>query len=700
LSKKKGFLARFMREAHVAIDLDHPNIVKGFDVDKTNNINYYIMEYVHGKSVERVLKKRGKIGERRAFDIIRQIASALEYANERSLIHRDIKPGNIIIDRKGLAKLADYGLVKITDDPNLMNLTIAGQVLGTPYYISPEQAKGEINLDIRSDIYSLGASLYHMISGNTPYKGDNGPELMTQHLLGKLESPKGHNPELSDRACEIVLKMMARDADKRYQNPTELLEDIKQYFSVKSKTTKDIEEEKSLAEEAEHADEDIDEIYSTPGQTSEIPASNQAERKTLVVLALAIVFTGIFLAQIILALKGARRASEGVLNTPAFFAEALLEEAENLKGKEKFIALKKLEEKYPQTPAGIVAKGMLFQMSDKSGELLAKKEVIATELFARSRFATSNRNTLMSIINDKYPETSPGKIAKRALSRIEKQKQLAEKKRFEKMKKEQLEMQRDLQRQKRMEIEREAKSSLDIAMLVRDIPDEYSDALNKLINDKKYKGTKAVAKAKRELERLKIMLQQEEKRRLSEKRRKEAKSEYKKMKETFAFHFFQGNINDASACVEDFMAVKEYSDFYQKAKLYREDCRLISSLNKIVAEGVGKKLGKKIKVRMNTGGAVVGRLQEVDENGFTLITGNKEEISRSIADIKKRDKFIYSRLALKNSPWKAHVLIALIRLTEGNLKSAEMLFQEVKKDNPYSAHHEELLQTIIALTGE
>ncbi len=233
LSRRPEFLERFHREARVAIKLDHPNIVKGFDEGSVGKTHYFVMEYVHGKSASRVLKKRRRFGERRSMDIIRQVSQALDYAHEHNILHRDIKPDNIMMTREGKIKLADYGLVKYMDDVNEAGLTSEGQIMGTPNYISPEQASGKRALDIRSDIYSLGATLFHLLTGSPPYTGKSAGAIMGMHISAAVPDPKKINPGLTPEACGIVRRMMAKNLSERYQTPAELLEDLEKYFSRK-----------------------------------------------------------------------------------------------------------------------------------------------------------------------------------------------------------------------------------------------------------------------------------------------------------------------------------------------------------------------------------------------------------------------------------------------------------------------------------
>jgi serine/threonine-protein kinase len=180
------------------------------------------MEFVDGETVEQIVDRDGPMPLDRALDIAIQVLRAITYIWRFKIVHRDIKPGNIMLTRSGTAKLADFGFVKSKFDPLL---STEGEVLGTPDYISPEQALGLTDIDFRSDIYSLGCSLYHMLTGQTPFGGTSS-EVMRKHI--KEEPPPLHEaaPDLPEAACELLEKMMSKDPEERYENTQQLFEDI------------------------------------------------------------------------------------------------------------------------------------------------------------------------------------------------------------------------------------------------------------------------------------------------------------------------------------------------------------------------------------------------------------------------------------------------------------------------------------------
>ncbi len=219
------FRERFLREARAVAKLNHPNIIQGIDVGESSGIYYFAMEYIDGPTVGELLKRGGALDEKRALNIVMQITRALNHAFQHGIIHRDIKPDNVMLTRDGVAKLCDLGLAKVTTDEGPES-TRPGASMGTPYYISPEQARGEPDVDTRSDIYSLGASFYHCTVGDVPYPGDSAAVVISKHLTEPLTPPRQRNPLVSPQTEHIVMRMMEKDRENRYQTPQELLRDL------------------------------------------------------------------------------------------------------------------------------------------------------------------------------------------------------------------------------------------------------------------------------------------------------------------------------------------------------------------------------------------------------------------------------------------------------------------------------------------
>jgi serine/threonine-protein kinase len=219
------YVERFYKEGQAAGKLNHNNIVQAYDVGEAGGYHYFVMEYVEGKTIYDDLAAGKIFTEEEAVDIIIQVARALKHAHACGLIHRDVKPKNIMINVAGIVKLADMGLARETADIQAAQ-TEAGKAYGTPYYIAPEQIRGEIDIDGRADIYGLGATFYHMVTGRVPFMADDPAEVMRKHLKERLIPPDHINTSLSAGVSEVIEIMMAKRKEARYSNAEELLVDL------------------------------------------------------------------------------------------------------------------------------------------------------------------------------------------------------------------------------------------------------------------------------------------------------------------------------------------------------------------------------------------------------------------------------------------------------------------------------------------
>jgi serine/threonine-protein kinase len=228
LAQNKEFIKRFEREAKIAAKLSHTNVVNAIDAGEAGGRFFFVMEYVEGLTIKDYLDKNKIFGEKEAIRIILAVAEALKHAGHRGLIHRDIKPENVILTRDGGVKLADLGLARLTDD-EMGGLAEAGMAIGTPYYISPEQVRGQTDIDIRADLYSLGATSYHMVTGSVPYGGDNPSEVMRKHVDPRVQLvPPDHlNTRLSSGMGIVIETMLAKNREHRYSTPDDLILDLK-----------------------------------------------------------------------------------------------------------------------------------------------------------------------------------------------------------------------------------------------------------------------------------------------------------------------------------------------------------------------------------------------------------------------------------------------------------------------------------------
>jgi len=219
------YVERFYKEGQAAAKFNHNNIVQAFDVGEAGGYHYFVMEYVEGKTLYDDIADGKIFGEEEALSIIIQVAHALAHAHARGLIHRDVKPKNIMIDNDGVVKLADMGLARETADIEAAQ-TEAGKAYGTPYYIAPEQIRGRVDIDGRADIYGLGATFYHMVTGRVPFMADDPSEVMRKHLKEQLIPPDHINTSLSAGVSEVIEVMMAKRREDRYRNIEELLTDL------------------------------------------------------------------------------------------------------------------------------------------------------------------------------------------------------------------------------------------------------------------------------------------------------------------------------------------------------------------------------------------------------------------------------------------------------------------------------------------
>ncbi len=228
LLDEEEFVKRFLAEARAVAKLNHPNIIQVYCVAHEEEATFFAMEFVEGRDLHSILSERRCVTESDAINWIRQAALGLQHAQKRGVIHRDIKPDNLMLTNKGVIKIADFGLSKKVDAETgeSLHLTSTGVILGTPHYMSPEQIKGEKKVDYRSDIYGLGATLYHLLAGRPPFVGESAVAIMVQHLQTPLQPIRELNPAVSPQLDRILHKALAKDVDKRYQSYNELIRDL------------------------------------------------------------------------------------------------------------------------------------------------------------------------------------------------------------------------------------------------------------------------------------------------------------------------------------------------------------------------------------------------------------------------------------------------------------------------------------------
>jgi len=226
LAADESYLMRFRNEARAAAKLRHPNIVQIYDAGEHDHLYYFVMEYVSGETAAERVDRKGRLDEESSLLIGESVAVALEYAWDRArLVHRDIKPDNILIDEDGIVKILDLGLAKTMDHVSPA-ITVDRAIIGSPHYCAPEQARGESELDCGADIYALGATLYHFLSGNPPFSETSGINAMIKKLTEHLPDVVDVNPAAGDNFASLVEKMMAKDKKRRQRNWHEVLDDF------------------------------------------------------------------------------------------------------------------------------------------------------------------------------------------------------------------------------------------------------------------------------------------------------------------------------------------------------------------------------------------------------------------------------------------------------------------------------------------
>lgn len=220
-SEDKTFVSKFRAEAQAAAGLMHANIVNVYDVGEENGIYYIVMELVEGITLKKYIEKKGVLGVREAVSIAIQVAQGIDAAHKHNIVHRDIKPQNIIISKEGKVKVTDFGIARAASSN-----TINSSVMGSVHYISPEQARGGYS-DARSDIYSLGITIFEMLTGTVPFDGDSTVAVAVQHIQDEIPAPSTVAADIPLSIDRIVIKCTQKKPDRRYQTAAELITDLK-----------------------------------------------------------------------------------------------------------------------------------------------------------------------------------------------------------------------------------------------------------------------------------------------------------------------------------------------------------------------------------------------------------------------------------------------------------------------------------------
>src|SRR5690242_13216271 len=233
LARDPSFQVRFRREAQAAASLNHPAIVAVYDTgeDRTTSgaTPYIVMEYVEGETLRDVIRREGHLSPERAMSLAADICGALDFSHRNGIVHRDVKPGNVMITPQGAVKVMDFGIARAVSD-SAATMTSTAAVIGTAQYLSPEQARGE-GVDARSDVYAAGCVLYELITGEPPFTGDSPVAVAYQHVREDPKAPSSVNPAVSPTVDAIVLKALAKGPANRYQSAAEMRSDMVRVLS-------------------------------------------------------------------------------------------------------------------------------------------------------------------------------------------------------------------------------------------------------------------------------------------------------------------------------------------------------------------------------------------------------------------------------------------------------------------------------------
>ncbi|MGE0433774.1 MAG: lipopolysaccharide core heptose(II) kinase RfaY, partial [Planctomycetota bacterium] len=235
-ARDKQFLKRFFREATNLKEVEHENIARFHELGHDHETYYIAMEYVDGVSLEQYLAKRELLKEIEIVDVVIQVAQALNALHKHGIVHRDIKPGNVLMTADGVCKLVDFGLTRRPTDERITENNV---FFGTATYMSPEQARGSAAIDVRSDIYALGVLFYYLATGDVPFDGDDSYGILFRQVHDPPDEPQSKNALLSDTVNFMILKMLAKDPGRRYQTPAELLRALRKHRDVLAKRTVD-----------------------------------------------------------------------------------------------------------------------------------------------------------------------------------------------------------------------------------------------------------------------------------------------------------------------------------------------------------------------------------------------------------------------------------------------------------------------------
>ena len=390
------FLGKFKREAEAVASLSHPNIVNVYDVGEDGKVHYIVMEYIDGQNLKEIIKNEGTLDEYTALDITKQIAMALSAAHKKGIIHRDIKPHNILISNEGrVVKVADFGIAKAVSNSTMTNI---GSIIGSVHYFSPEQAKGKF-VSNNADLYSLGIVLYEMIIGKVPFRGDSPISIALQHINDEIEFTSEEQINIPQSVRTIIKKLTEKSSVDRYQSAEEVIEDIeyieknidldfiKEYdnYVTKNIDIKDLNKQINIEknrhdEEVVYDDEDDDDYYEEEKpkykkKQKNKKSPNKSRKRLKIALAILIL---ILVTQIFIFAKfflGGPGNKEGQISAPDLY-NLTLDEAQRSLDKLNLNIRVNIEDEYSNE----VEKGKIISQQPMSGATLQECDTVTLVL--------------------------------------------------------------------------------------------------------------------------------------------------------------------------------------------------------------------------------------------------------------------------------------------------------------------------------
>lgn len=390
------FLGKFKREAEAVASLSHPNIVNVYDVGEDGKVHYIVMEYIDGQNLKEIIKNEGTLDEYTALDITKQIAMALSAAHKKGIIHRDIKPHNILISNEGrVVKVADFGIAKAVSNSTMTNI---GSIIGSVHYFSPEQAKGKF-VSNNADLYSLGIVLYEMIIGKVPFRGDSPISIALQHINDEIEFTSEEQINIPQSVRTIIKKLTEKSSVDRYQSAEEVIEDIeyieknidldfiKEYdnYVTKNIDIKDLNKQINIEknrhdEEVVYDDEDDDDYYEEEKpkykknqKNKKSPNKSRKRLKIALAILILILVTQIFIfAKFFLGGPGNK---EGQISAPDLY-NLTLDEAQRSLDKLNLNIRVNIEDEYSNE----VEKGKIISQQPMSGATLQEGDTVTLVL--------------------------------------------------------------------------------------------------------------------------------------------------------------------------------------------------------------------------------------------------------------------------------------------------------------------------------